>query len=102
VAETVTRTTISLPHDLVIKAEPRWIKLGYKSFSEYVTFLISSDIHEKPPHLLLREERGVSYSKSSTLIKRGGMRDNLGLPTEPPPTNNYQFQKQDDPPECAP
>jgi metal-responsive CopG/Arc/MetJ family transcriptional regulator len=62
-AENVTRTTISLPHDLTEKAEPRWVKLGYKSFSEYVAFLIRSDIQQRAVHMVTREENWVTYGK---------------------------------------
>lgn len=60
----LSRTTVSMEAELYAQASERMKKLGYTSFSEYIQFLLESDLHERPSHVLVREEdAGASHMK---------------------------------------
>jgi hypothetical protein len=56
----VARTTISLPKDILEGGRRRGKALRYKTFSDYVEFLIVRDTQERAKHVSVREE-GISY-----------------------------------------
>jgi metal-responsive CopG/Arc/MetJ family transcriptional regulator len=56
--ENRSRTTISVDAALLTKARQRSKALGYKSFSEYVAYLIEKDLRERGQHVTIREESG--------------------------------------------
>jgi hypothetical protein len=56
------RATISIDADLFEKAQRRAKALNYRGgFSEYVAFLISKDVTERPKHVVVREEASPEY-----------------------------------------
>lgn len=48
--------------NLYRKADDRWRKLGYSSFSEYIQFLIDADVTSRPDHVTSRGEKGTFHS----------------------------------------
>ena len=69
--EEVKRTSISLPSDLLEGAIARAHLMRYKNFSEYLAFLISSDLKDRPSHSTVREEEATFYTKSKPIAPRG-------------------------------
>ena len=57
-SEIRSRTTISVDARLFTTAQHRAKALGYKSFSEYVAYLIEKDLRERGQHVTVREEGG--------------------------------------------
>lgn len=55
------RTTISIEPKLFEAALKRSKALGYKGFSEYLAYLIESDLHERGKHVTIREESDTGY-----------------------------------------
>lgn len=53
----VAKKTISLPSDTFEDALARAKKLGYTHFSEYILFLVTKDLKERPDHV--RSEGGA-------------------------------------------
>jgi hypothetical protein len=60
------RTTISIDAGLFMTAQHRAKALKYKSFSEYVAYLIENDLRERGQHVTIREEGGQSLKKRSS------------------------------------
>jgi hypothetical protein len=77
VAAKVNRVTISLAPDLLERAEKRRNDLKYKSFSEYVAFLIAADVLGRQTHTVIRGEGATSYQFQSQAPR--------GLLNEDPP-----------------
>lgn len=48
------KRSISLPDDLYKAALARCKRMGYGSFSEYITYLVRNDLRDRPHHI--REE----------------------------------------------
>ena len=44
-------------------AEERRRALGYKQFSDYISYLISADVAERPMHKTVRTEKVVIYER---------------------------------------
>lgn len=61
--DSLAKKSISMEKDLYEKAIVRYNALGYKSFSEYIQFLIEADVSRKAPHVITRnQEMGkISY-----------------------------------------
>jgi hypothetical protein len=60
------RTTISINEGLFNAGRQRATALGYKSFSEYIAYLIEEDLRERGQHVTIREERGQAVKKRSS------------------------------------
>lgn len=58
----LSRKTVSMEANLYRKADDRWRKLGYSSFSEYIQFLIDADVTSRPDHVTSRGEKGTFHS----------------------------------------
>jgi hypothetical protein len=63
------RTTISIDAGLFTAGQHRSKALGYKSFSEYVAYLIETDLRERGQHVTIREEGG-QWGEGKSVKKR--------------------------------
>ena len=63
------RTTISIDGGLLTTAKQRLKALKYKSFSEYVAYLIEKDLRERGQHVTIREEGG-QWGEGKSVKKR--------------------------------
>lgn len=52
----VEKKTISMPKQMFADALKRSRILRYKSFSEYIQYLVEQDLRERPRHSTIREE----------------------------------------------
>lgn len=51
------RATISLDKGLMAAAKKRMRALKYRKFSQYVATLIEQDLRDRPPHVIIHEEK---------------------------------------------
>jgi hypothetical protein len=58
------RQTVNFTPDLADKAEKRWRALGFVSWTEYITWLVSGDLRERP--MAIRTEDGVVFATHFT------------------------------------
>lgn len=79
------RTTITLEGHIFGAGERRRKALKYRSFSQYVEFLIDKDVRERPKHIQVREEP-PEFSKVASTRKKGGGKTNDN--DEPQPVQN--------------
>jgi hypothetical protein len=62
----VARTTISIEREVFESGQQRAKALRYASFSEYVAYLIATDLKERGKHVTVREEPGTYGRPGST------------------------------------
>ncbi len=75
------RATISLDKGLMAAAKKRMRALKYRKFSQYVATLIEQDLRDRPPHVIIHEEKPAGPKPIITQTEA------IGRVAETPPAN---------------
>ena len=90
---------ISIPPKVFREGDERRKRMGYRSFSEYVSFLIQKDITERPEHTLTRSEGAPASTMVEHDMKRvdtaiKGGRIVVGPPPKAEPKQEEKSKKR--------